>query len=58
MDRKLSALTILVVNGATGLPGGGFHSLPIETAEDLANEQRRVFGFDWSKYKPDVADFS
>ena len=55
--HELPPLTILVVSVDTGLPGGGFHSIKIDSAESLAQAQRKVFQYDWAKHKPQLEDF-
>ncbi len=53
-QHKLPPLTLLVVSVDTGLPGGGFHSIAIDTAEGLARAQRKIFMHDWSKVSPQL----
>ena len=42
--HNLPALTVLVVNGATGRPGDGFIAAE---GGDVCSEQQRVFKHDW-----------
>jgi hypothetical protein len=48
---RLPALTSLVVNQDTGLPGDGFIA-----AADVPGEQNRVFEFDWLSYPNPTAE--
>ncbi len=53
-QNKLPALTVLVVNGETGLPGEG-----LETKKDLHKEREDVFNYDWySIFPPTSEEFS
>jgi hypothetical protein len=49
-SNGLPALTSLVVNEETGLPGIGFYA-----AADVPREQQRVFAYEWHRlYPPEV----
>jgi alkylated DNA nucleotide flippase Atl1 len=53
-QNKLPPLTVLVVNGDTGLPGEG-----LETKKDLHRERENVFNYDWfSIYPPIASEFA
>ena len=45
--QGLPALTVLIVQQETGLPGPGFSGV---TAEKLASEREQVFSYDWMKH--------
>jgi len=49
-QNKIPSLTVLVVNGETGLPGEG-----LETKKDLHKEQENVFNCDWFSICPPTA---
>lgn len=53
-ENNLPALTALIVNGQTGLPGTGFIA-----AENVPKAQLEVFNEDWSLHKaPSAVDFA
>lgn len=53
-ENKLPALTSLIVNGQTGLPGTGFIA-----AENVPKAQLEVFNEDWTRHKaPSATDFA
>lgn len=49
--NKMPALTSIVVNKKTGLPGRGFHA-----AKDIASEHMKVFDFDWFDKYPSLEE--
>jgi hypothetical protein len=52
-DQDLPALTVLMVNGTTGRPGGG-----TVLDGDAETERERVFAFDWFSIEPpETVDF-
>lgn len=54
IENKLPALTSLIVNGKTGLPGIGFIA-----AENVPKAQLETFEEDWTLYKaPSAEDFA
>jgi putative restriction endonuclease len=53
-EKKLPALTSLIVNGQTGLPGTGFIA-----SENVPQAQLEVFNEDWLLHKaPSATDFA
>lgn len=53
-QNKLPALTVLVVNSDTGLPGEG-----LETKKDLHIERENTFNYEWfSIYPPTASEFA
>jgi len=51
LQQRLPPLTILVVNGATGLPGKGFFA-----ERNIPRHQAKVFNYDWLKHGAPTPD--